>query len=470
MKHTFSQLPKSEIEIAVTIPFSEFEPFFKKAAKLFSEEIEIPGFRKGHAPEQMVRERAGEMQIWERAADLAVRDTYIKILADLREKESAGGREFSPIGKPEVMVTKLAPGNDLEYKVKFAVLPEVKLPDYKSTAAKVKKGRKEVSVSEEEIAKSLEWLQNSRATLIIVDRPAAFGDRVEIDFEVRHGGARPVRSQTPEASADPQVYPVRNFISNGASRTSNGVKIEGGESKNHPFILGQGKFIPGFEDALLGVKAGEEKSFTLATPRDWRETALAGKALDFSVKMNLVQERKLPQVSDEFAKNLGGFESLEALKQNIREGLTSEKKDKESQRVRSEIISEIAKSAKIEVPQILVESELDKMLEELKSGVGNMGMKWEDYLLHIKKNQDELRREWQSEAERRVRIALCLREIAKIEKIEPTREEIDARANDFLKQFESVEEAAKKFDPESLREYSRGILRNERVFEFLEGV
>ena len=459
MKHTFSQLPKSEIEVAATIPFNEFEPFFKKAVNLFSAEIEIPGFRKGHAPEQMVKERAGEMKILERAAELAVRETYPKILTEKREKELSAGHDFLPIGKPEVTITKLAAGNDLEYKVKFAVLPEVKLPDYKSAAAKVKKEKRDISVSEEEIAKSLEWLQNSRATLITVDRPAMFGDRVEIDFEVRHGGVHPVRSQMPEAPADPP-----------ADRTSNGVKIEGGESKNHPFILGQGKFIPGFEDALLGVKAGEEKSFMLVAPPDWREIALAGKPLDFSVKMNLVQERKLPPFSDEFAKNLGGFESLEALKQNIREGLTSEKKDKESQRLHSEIISEIAKSAKIDTPQILVESELDKMFEELKLGVGNMGMKWEDYFLHIKKNQEELRREWQGEAERRVRIAFCLREIANREKIEPTKEEIDARANDFLKQFESVEDAAKKFDPEALREYTRGILRNEKVFDFLEMV
>lgn len=436
MNYDISKLPKSESEIAVKVPFSEFEPFFKKAVKLFSEEIEIPGFRKGHAPEQMVKERVGEMRIWEMAADLAVRDMYVKILSEIREKETAGGREFSPIGKPEVAVTKLAPGNDLEYKVKFAVLPEVKLPDYKIIAVKVKKGRKEIGVNEEEVAKSLEWLQNSRATLITVDHPAAFGDRIEIDFEVHHGG----------------------------------VKIEGGESKNHPFILGKGKFITGFEDALLGVKAGEEKSFTLVAPSDWQEKAFAGKALDFSVKMNLVQERKLSDLSDEFAKNLGGFESLDALKQNIRDGLTSEKKDKESQRIRSEIISEIAKSAKIEAPNILVESELDKMFEELKGGVAEMGMKWEDYLIHVKKSTEELRKEWQGEAERRVRIALCLREIAKLEKIEPRREEIEARANEILKQFKSVEDASKKFDPEALREYTKGILRNEKVFEFLEGV
>lgn len=483
MDYKISKIPHSEIELNVNLLFADFEPYFKKAVKLFSDEIEVPGFRKGHAPEQVVQERVGEMRIWERAADLAVRDSYIKILAEVREKESTAGSEFSPIGKPEVTVTKLAPGNDLEYKVKCAVLPAVKLPDYKSVAAKCKQGKREILISEEEIGKSLEWLQNSRATLITVDRPAAFGDRVEIDFVTRIGGAHPVRSQTPEASANPL-----------ADRTSNGVKIEGGESKNHPFVLGQGKFIPGFEDALFGAKAGDEKSFTLVAPVDWPEKSFAGKALDFSVKINLVQERKLPPLTDEFAKNLGGFESLDALKKNIREGLTSEKEDKEKQRLRSEIISEVAKAAKIEVPNILIESELDKMFEELKGGVAQMGMKWEDYLLHIhpvrnqtpgasavppmaeqisngvKKAEELLRRDWHVEAERRVRIALCLREIAKIEKIEPSKEEIDTRANEILKQFESVEDASKKFDPDALREYTKGILRNEKVFEFLEGV
>ena len=186
--------------------------------------------------------------------------------------------------------------------------------------------------------------------------------------------------------------------------------------------------------------------------------------------MNLVQERILPELTDEFAKNLGNFSSLEALKINIREGIGQEKKEKENQRIRMIIIEKIADRATIEIPEILVERELDKMLDELKSSIAQMGMKWEDYLLHIKKNPEELRKEWHEEAQKRVRIALSLREIANREKIDPTEEEIKERADQYLAQFKTAKQAEQSIDPEELQEYARGILRNEKVFEFFEGV
>lgn len=434
--YTTKTLPKSEVEIEVTLPFLDFEPHIKNAALKISEKVEISGFRKGKAPYDLVKNKVGEVAILEEAADLAVRKTYSDLVLKIAAEKKEAGEEFTPLGRPEITVTKLALGNDFVYKAKFSLLPKITLPGYKKIAAGTTKNKKAILVSEEEVKKTVDWILESRAPIITVSREARKGDVVEVDFETR----------------------------------LEGVKLENGDSKNHPLILGRGHYLPGFEDKLVGMSAGEEKNFKLTAPTDWFEKKLAGKEVDFKVKMNLVQEKQLPELTDEFAKGLGKFSSADDLRQNVKDGLTMEKESKEKQRIRVEIIQKVAEEAKVEIPEILLERELEKMLEELKRGVENMQMKWEDYLTQIKKNTDELRREWRSEAEKRVRIALSLKEIGKLEKIEPTEEEVNQEINRVLPSYGTPEKAAHEFDPADLRDYAKGIIRNEKVFEFLESL
>lgn len=436
MHYHLTLLPHSQAEIHVSISYSEFEPHIASAARLISEEIEIEGFRKGKAPLEVVKNRVGEMRLLERAADVAVRKTYPGVLKGLLASESALSSR-PPLGAPDIAATKLAPKNDFEYRVRLTLLPEVVLPEnWRALAHRVAAERIAVLVEPKEVDETLAWIQESRAPLVAVDRPAQAGDSVEIDFEVRH----------------------------------NGVKIENGESRNHPLVLGKGKFLPGFEDRLVGMSAGDKKDFTLVVPEDWRDKAFAGKPLEISATMKIVQERRLPELNDDFAKSAGSFESLDAMRRSIEDGIRVEKAAKEKERIRIRIIEEIARGSAIEVPDVLIEAELDKMFAELQSGVRDMGMTWEGYLAHAKKTAEALRKDWRAEAERRARITLGLGEIAKEEHIEPTEEEIKARADEYLRRFESVEEAEKTIDPERLREYTRGVMRNEKVFEFLESV
>lgn len=303
-----------------------------------------------------------------------------------------------------------------------------KLANYKGI--KIKKNKLEVK--KKEIKKTLDYLQNSRAKIITVNRPAKKGDRAEIDFEVRH----------------------------------NRVKIENGASKNHPLILGQNRFLPGFEKELEGMKTGEEKEFSL-------------KNFDIKVKMNLVQQRDLPNINDEFAKSLGNFESLNALKKSIKEGLLKEKEIKEKQRIRIELIEKVAQESEMEIPSALVEQEIEKMLVEFKTSITGLGLDFETYLKEVnpspsaeggrvKKTIDDLKKDWQGQAEKRVRIGLCLGEIAERENIEVTDEEIKERINQDLKHYSNIEEVEKNIDLDALKEYTRAILRNEKVFELLE--
>lgn len=435
MDYSLTKLPRSEIELQVTLPFSEFEAHVRRAAVLISEDIEIEGFRKGKAPYDVVKSRVGEAAVYERAADLAVRKTYPDVLASLGEQGDLSP-EQPVIGRPEITVTKLAPGNPLEYKVRVAVLPTVTLPDYRSIATRTLQDKKPQTVTDEEIAGALEWLRESRVSLVAVDRPAARGDRVEVDFDIR----------------------------------SDGVKIADGESRNHPFTLGHGRFIPGFEDALEGMSVNQEKEFSLTVPADWRDPAFAGKVLDIRAAMKTVQERKLPEITDDFAKTLGNFASVETMRQSIREGIAAEKEEKETQRVRGAMIQAIATDATMEIPQTLIDAEMEKMADELRRGVAEIGMSWPDYLLHIKKSEEELKKEWQKEGEHRVRVALVLREIGLKEKIEPAEEELAAREQQILGGLRTASQAQRTIDPVQLREYTHSVLRNEKVFEFLERI
>lgn len=427
-------LPKSEIEIEVTLPFSEFELHVKRAATSLSEERDIEGFRKGKAPYDAVKNKFGEAAIYERAAEHAVRKTYPNLVQDLMAAPPEGMKEFLPIGSPDVTINKLAPGNELIYKVKLSLMPAVALPDYIAIAKGKNADKKEVTISDDEIARTLEWIRESRLVPNPVGRGAQTGDGVEIDFEIKHDG----------------------------------VPSEHGSSKNHPLVIGKGKFIPGFEDHLIGMSTSEEKKFSLTLPQDWHDKILAGKTVEISVVMKSVKERKLPELNDEFVKQIGKFESVDELKKNVSNGLMQEKKEKEQQRHRVRIIEEVAQKIKAELPDILVEREREKMFDELKQGIEQMGMKFEDYLVHIKKTEDDLKKEWQEEAEKRVRVGLSLREIANREHIDVSPEEIEEKSSEYVRQFGSPETAQKQIDPDRLREYTKGILKNEKVFKFLE--
>jgi trigger factor len=306
----------------------------------------------------------------------------------------------------------------------------IQLADYKGI--KVKKNK--LKVEKTEVDDSLDYLRRSRAKIITVNRPAEKGNRLEIDFEVRHGGA----------------------------------KIENGTSNNHPLILGEGRFLPGFEKELEGMSAGEEKNFSLKAPKDWPDKRVAEKSLDFKVKMNLVQERQIPELNDEFAKSLGNFASLETLKESVSGGLLGEKEAKEKQRIRIELIEKVAENSKIELPENLIDEELEKMINEFKFSITGLGLDFDKYLQEINKTIPELKKEWKNQAEKRLRIAACLKAIAEKENVEVGDEEVENKINEELKNYPNVEEVKKNIDLKALRVYTKEVLRNEKVLGLLE--
>ncbi len=428
MKTDIKKLPQSEIEINFELDPTEWGKFIDEAVHHLSHEVKIEGFRSGHVPRQILEQRVGLGKILEQAADLAVRETWRNFISDKKNEV---------IGAPEIQILKAAAGNPFEFKAKTAVMPEVKIGDYQKIAKKTKpQKKKEIKVEEKEITDTLDWLQKSRTKYTGVNRPAQKGDRMEIDFKAKESG---------------QI-------------------IDGGESKNHPLILGEGKFVPGFEENLEGMKENEEKKFTLSFPSDFKLKDLAGKTLDFEVKINLVQEPQPPELNDDFVKSLGAFKDLAALKESIREGLSMEKERQAREVWRLKVLEEITKDFRAELPEILIKVEREKMVQEFEASLAEMGLEMETYLKNIKKTLDDIKEEWLPKAKERVRAALILREIARLEKIDVSASEVEEEVNRILARYPDIEKVKSQIDIEQLAEYTKGRLKNEKVFQFLENL
>lgn len=422
------KLPKSRLEIELTVAWDDWKKYLDQATEELSKEFKFPGFRPGKAPKRLVEQKIGKEPILNNAAEKAVRKNYVDFV--VKEK-------LEVIGKPEVEIKNLKEGEELKFKAVVDVMPEVSIAEgFRKSVKKVNEefAGKKPEVKEEEIKLELEKLANSRVKLVTVRREAQKNDAVEIDFTVKVGG----------------------------------VPIENGTSKNHPLIIGRGVFIPGFEDNLIGMKEGEEKTFELNFPKDYHKKDLAGKPATFEVKVNLVQERQTPEISDDFAKSLGKFESLEDLKKNIKEGLEHELGHKIEHEKKGKYLDEIIKETKVDVPKALIENEIDNLMQEFEQQIQSMGMSLDDYLDKLKKKKEELRQDWESQALKRATAALVMKELAKILEIKVESEKIEEEMNKTLQYYKNVKDFAKNVDLERLYGYTKGMMENEKVFEELE--
>lgn len=429
INHEITKLQHSEVEIKVIVPWEEWKKYLSQAVSELSKDIKFPGFRPGKAPKDMVEQKVGKGNILQEAAEKAIQKTYADILAE---------GKIDAIGAPRAEILKLAEGNDLEYKITTAVIPELKINPWKDEIKKINKKYKDekIEIGEDKVDEEIKKIAESRAILVTVEREAKDGDSVLVDFKVSKGG----------------------------------VPIENGTSKNHPLILGKGVFIPGFEENVIGMKEGGEKKFILSFPEEYHEKSLAGKPAEFELKLNLVQERKIPEVNDEFAASLGKFENLEALKKSIRDGMIREKGLENKEKKRSSYLEELTKISESDLPEVLVHQELHKMLHEFEAQLSQTGMSLDDFLKRMSKTQDDLEKEWKSQAEKRIKSALILENIAKDQEIEVKNEEIEEEMNKTIQYYKKEKDLEKNIDMGRLYEYTKGTLVNEKVFEYLEKI
>jgi len=402
MKYTVKNLSKTEAEFEVEISPEDFNKAIDKTIEELGKDIEIKGFRKGKAPKNTIEEHFGSEKILIEAADKAVSQAYSEAV-----KES----KIKAILKPEVEIKKMAKGDVLMFTAKTSVLPDIELPDYKNIASKIK--RNKIEVKEEDIQKTLDWLQKSRAKMILKNDKAEKGDFVQIEYIIED------------------------------------------KPQKDGFILGQGHFVPGFEDNLIGMKAGEEKEI---------EIPEKGK---IKTKVISVNTMELAEINDEFAKSLGSFRNLESLKSNIKQGIAQEKEQVEIQRVRNEILDKIIGKINIDLPQPLVKQEKDQMLKNLREQIKQrMQMSFEEYLKKAKKTEEEILKPLEKEAEKKLKVFMVLREIGEKENIQVSEDELKDEVNKTLKQIPR-EQAEKDIDLESFKNYTREVIKNEKIFKIL---
>jgi len=312
------------------------------------------------------------------------------------------------------------------------VIPQVQIDGYIENTIK----SKEVKVEQKDIDRVIDDLLGSRTTYKEVDRPSEKGDKLEIDFVIKH----------------------------------NEKVIEGGESNNHPFVIGESKFAPGFEDHVIGMSKGDEKAFDLDIPKDYYQESIAGKTVHINVTVKKVEKRERPELNDEFVQTLGMFQKVEDLKKSIEKGLKTEGDEREKSRVRVELLTQIIDKNKIEVPEVMINRQLDNMVQGFDAELHQRGMELGPYLAHMKKTQEDLRNDWKSQASKQVKMDLALRAIAKKEKIvvgdSDVQQQLEAALEQFSKQGSSPEDL-KQIDMERTKAKIYGNLLNEKVFAFL---
>jgi trigger factor len=418
MKTEQKKLPKSQIEITFELTEEEFKEHTAHALEHLKQHVKVDGFREGKAPASMVEDKIRPESLLMEAGDHAVQHVYLDYIKE---------NKLEPVGNPEVSILKISQGGPFSFKAVITVLPDVELPDYKEIAKSIK--GKDITETEEEIQDSINYMQKTRAKFIAHNNPAENKDFVEIKYSCK--------------------------------------EINDGKEVDDKFILGEGGFLKGFEESILGMKAGEEKEFKATFPENSPQKNLAGKEGTFKVKVVSVQKMELPEINDEFAKQLGSFESLTALQASMKEGIILEKTEAEKQRVRGEILEIIAEKSKFDMPEAMVDYEQERLLEDLKNRITqSIKITFEEYLTSIKKTEEEIKETYKKEAEKRLRGFLVLRELGKKELVEVTDEELEEEMTKVVKNY-SKEQLA-QIDIDELKEYTKGVINNEKIFQLLE--
>ncbi|MDQ0156154.1 trigger factor [Robertmurraya andreesenii] len=348
---------------------------FKKVVK----QVNVPGFRKGKMPRGMFEKRFGVESLYQDAIDYLLPEAYANAI------EETG---IDPVDRPEIDVEQIEKGKPVIFKATVTVKPEVKLGEYKGLEVE----KFDTEVTDEEVENELKALQERHAELVVKETAAENGDTVVMDFE--------------------------GFVDD--------VAFEGGQADNYTLELGSGQFIPGFEEQLVGAAAGEEKDVKVTFPEDYHAAELAGKEAVFKVKIHEVKGKELPTLDDEFAKDADDeVETLDALKEKIKTSLEESKKHEAEHHVRDTAVEKAADNAEIDVPEVMVTNEIDRMMQEFEQRIQMQGLNLDLYFQFSGQDEEALREQMKEDAAKRVRINLTLEAIAKEENIEVTPEEVD---------------------------------------------
>ncbi len=410
---------KNEVKISFKVEAEKFENAIKSVYSKNAKYFAIPGFRKGKAPFNIVEKRYGDEIFYEDAFNELVPEIYENAI---KEKNVAA------VSQPKIDIQKMKKGEDLEFTATVQTKPEVKLGKYKGIELK----KVEYTVSDEDVNHEIGHMQEKNARVTTVeDRPAQSKDITTIDFE--------------------------GFV--------DGKAFEGGKAEGHELEIGSNTFIPGFEDQIIGMNKDEERDINVKFPEDYYSKELAGKDATFKVKLHEIKEKKLPELDDEFAKDVSEFNTLKELKESIKDKKQKENDSKAKREIEDAAIEKVCENTPVDIPSGMIDSEVANMVSEMEQQLSYQGIRLEQYLKIMNKTRAEIEDNYKAQAEKNIKARLVIEAIIKEENIAASEEEIAEKlkemANNYGRKIEDLEKN------EHLKEYIVESIKAEKAIDLI---
>jgi len=421
MKTKLKNISDVKVELTISLGAEELKAAEQVALTKLAKEVKIEGFRKGKAPLEMVVAQVDTNLLNQETLENALSKSVAE--AFLKEKVQA-------INRPEADVKKFVPGTELEFTATTEIMPKVELGDYKKLGVK----KEAIKVSKKEVKETIERILKNFAEKKKVEREAKNGDEIIIDFLGK----------------------------------KDGVAFDGGKAEKFPLELGSKSFIPGFEEGLIGKKAGDELSLDLEFPKDYHAKDLAGAKVVFEVKIHEVRENVEPEINEEFLSKLGDFKTKEEFEKQIEEDLKTQKQAEVDEKFKDELVKKLAEVSKVPVPEILLEDQKRSIEMDMQQNLMYSGLSLEDYLERMGKTREEwLEKDVKEVAEMRVKSGLSLAELSKVEKVESSIEELDARITQLKEQYGNSKEVQKQLSSDDVRRNLANQILTEKTIDLL---
>ncbi len=414
---TVKELEKNKVELSFEISEDQLKEASVKAYHKNKGKFNVPGFRKGHAPKAVLERYYGDNLFLEDAFDIAFPEAY---------KAAVEEKDLFVVSRPEnINIVSMEPGKPMTVSAEVYLKPEVELGAYKG----VKVEFKEEKLAEDAVEKDIEAARERNARYEDADREAKTGDRVVIDY----------------------------------SGSVDGEKFNGGTAEAQTLNLGSGTFIPGFEEQVAGMKAGEKKEIHVTFPEDYREKTLAGKAAVFEVTLGAVKEKQLPEADDDFAQDVSDFDTLEEYKADLQKKLEKRNEERNKARLENAVIEKIVTEAKVEIPAPMVDAQIESQLQEMAYNLAYQGMSMEQYCQYAGTTMEQMKEELRAPSEQRVKTQLVLQAIKDAEKIEASEEAV----NEIIKGFAEAQNKELDAYKEAMEEEELDYIKNRAEYEAL---
>lgn len=421
MSTTVEKISSNKVKLSFDIDAAKFDEAMGKAYIKVRGQVAIPGFRKGHAPRKMIENMYGEGVFYDEAFELIFDEVYGPAIDE---------NKLEVVDRPQVDIQQIGTGKNLQFTCEVFVKPDVTLGEYKGVEVK----KEHTLVTEDDVNAEIEKERNKQAAEVSVDdRAVAEGDTVNLDY----------------------------------SGSVDGVKFAGGTAEGQTLKIGSHTFIPGFEEQMVGMNIGEEKDLNVTFPTEYHAPDLAGKEAVFHVKVNGITETQLPALDDDFAKDISEFDTLDAYKADVRAKLEAQAAERDNNAFTNAVIEKVMANATVEIPDAMVERQIDSMVRNFEARLAQQGLKLADFMKYTGQDEKSFRNQYRDQAEKSVRANLVLEAVENVEKFEAAEEEIDAEIEKFAKQIGQNVEDLKKNLTEGDREYFKADVIRDKAVKFL---